>query len=192
MKRLATILSFLFLFFSTNASMATGLGIQVGYASSAFEDQTSAANTFVGGAHFVFDLLPLIDLGAEYTLTVSPFSFQGEDVFGQTFTQDISQSYFGAFARIFLPLPLIVVDPYLKAGVGYYSGKIKISTTGESKTHDLKSTLGYSVGIGLKSIIGLYGEFVYNFAKQEVEGIPDPESLAYNNWMLVVGYSFGL
>jgi len=191
MKRLVIILSLIFVFFTANASMATGLGIQVGYASSAFEDQTSAASTFAGGAHFVFDLLPLIDLGAEYTLTISPFSFQS-DFEGQTLTSDISQSYFGAFARIFLPLPLIVIDPYLKAGVGYYSGKIKISGAGESKTYDLKSTLGYSVGLGLKSVIGLYGEFVYNFAKQEVDGIPDPESLAYNNWMIMVGYSFGL
>ncbi|HID39741.1 MAG TPA: hypothetical protein EYP36_09550 [Calditrichaeota bacterium] len=191
MKRLAFILSFLFIFLTANTTMATGLGIQAGMATSAFENQTSSANTFVGGAHFVFDLLPLIDLGAEYTLTISPFSFQS-DYAGQTYTSDISQSYFGAFARIFLPLPLIVIDPYLKAGVGYYSGKIKTSGAGESQTFDLKSTLGYSVGIGLKSVIGLYGEFIYNFAKQELDGIPDPDTLAYNNWMIMVGYSFGL
>ena len=191
MKRVTLFLSLLILLFTVHTTMASGLGIQAGMATSAFEDQTSAAKTFVGGAHFVFDLLPLIDLGAEYTLTVSPFSFKGE-IEGQSLTQDITQSYFGAFARVFLPLPLIVVDPYLKAGVGYYSGKIKRTVAGQSTTYDLKSTLGYSIGVGLKSVIGLYGEFIYNFAKQELDGIPDAEKLAYNNWMIMVGYSFGL
>ena len=190
MKRLSLLFTIFILLFTVQTSMATGLGIQAGMATSAFQDQASAANTFVGGAHFVFDWLPLIDVGAEYTMTLSPYTFE-TTAFGQTLTSEISQSYFGAFVRVFLPIPLIVINPYIKGGMGYYSGKFKVTAAGRSDSADLKSTLGYSLGLGVKSIVGLYGEFVYNFVSHELD-VENPDNLAYNNWMIMVGYSFGL
>jgi len=160
------------------------LGVQAGYASTAFEDQESAASTFSGGAIIGTDIMPMIDVGLEYNLLFSPFEFEE----GGT-TAKVSQNLLGLWARwYFLPIP--AVSPYIRGGVGYYSGKLELSgaMTGEA---DFKSTVGFNIGAGVDMPMGLYGEFVYHIVSRELD-VDGAESAGYNNWAISVGYSFDL
>ena len=188
MKKVTVLLVLVFAaFFVTSAHAIGSIGIQGGMASSSFEDQGSAASTFALGANFVFDMVPIVDVGAEFNTLLSPFEFE-QEAFGQKITAKISQTYFGAFAR-FYPLPLPAIKPYVRAGVGYYSGKAELEGGGQSGSVDYKGTLGFNVGAGVKAIMGLYGEFVYHIVSRELD-VDSAESAGSNNWMIMVGYSF--
>ena len=56
---------------------------------------------------------------------------------------------------------------------------------------DLKSTVGFNIGAGIRTMIGLYGEFRYNIVSMEAD-LEGAESAGANSWMLVAGYRFGL
>ncbi len=160
------------------------LGVQAGYASSAFEDQESAASTFSGGAILGTDIMPMIDVGLEYNLLFSPFEFDQQGT-----TAKITQNVLGLWARwYFIPLP--AASPYIRGGVGYYSGKLELSggSTGEA---DFKSAVGFNIGAGVDLPMGLYGEFVYHIVSRELD-LPGQESGGANNWAISLGYSFDL
>ena len=159
-------------------------GIQAGYTSSAFEDQESAASTFSGGAIIGTDIMPMIDVGLEYNLLLSPFEFEAAGT-----TAKISQNLLGLWARwYFIPLP--AASPYLRGGVGFYSGKTEFSgnITGDV---DFKSAVGFNIGAGVDLPMGLYGEFVYHIVSRELD-VEGAESGGANNWAISVGYSFDL
>ncbi len=160
------------------------LGIQAGYNSSAFKDQESAASTFSGGAIIGTDIMPMIDVGLEYNLLLSPFEFEAEGI-----TAKISQNLLGLWARwYFIPLP--AASPYIRGGVGYYSGKTEFSGN-ISRDVDFKSAVGFNIGAGVDLPMGLYGEFIYHIVSRELDW-PGEESQGYNNWAISVGYSFDL
>lgn len=160
------------------------LGVQAGYNNSAFEDQESAASTFSGGVILGTDIAPIVDLGLEYNMLFSSFEFDQAGT-----TAKISQNLIGVWARwYFIPLPTL--SPYIRGGVGYYSGKVELSgnQTGEA---DFKSAVGFNVGAGVDMPMGLYGEFVYHIVSRELD-VSGATSMGYNNWAINVGYSFDL
>ena len=127
-------------------------------------------------------------------MLVSPFKFTGE-VLTQKVDLEFTQSYFGAFIRWYV-LPLPVIEPYIRAGAAYYTGKMTVKAAGESEDFKFKNTLGYNIGAGVKTMTGLYGEFIFHLLSRELDTESvDPataKDAAYNNWMLMVGYQFEL
>jgi opacity protein-like surface antigen len=161
------------------------LGVQAGYNSSAFEDQESAASTFSGGVILGTDIAPIVDLGLEYNTLFSSFEFDQAD----GLKAKISQHLIGVWARwYFIPLPTL--SPYIRGGVGYYTGKLEVSGT-QSGEADFKSTVGFNVGAGVDLPMGLYGEFIYHIVSRELD-VAGATSSGFNNWAINVGYSFDL
>ncbi len=188
-NRLVVIIGIVLLSFGFSQAVTT-LGIQVGYAGSAFEKQDEAASGFIVGAHFGIDFIPMIEAGIQGHYTVKPFtSTQNEG--GFDLETKASQWLIGAYGKLY-PIPLIVVDPYVKVGIGYYSGSVETSLQDVTNKYDYDGTIGYQIGIGIELPFGLYGEFDYNIVsfEQEVQDQEDLEKLGANNWMISVGYKF--
>lgn len=197
MKKFAFILLSILLI--SSFGMAQSIGIFGGLTGSSFEDNpvydsgVDASTGIEAGAAFVFDALPVIEAGVEYTTSLSPFEMKTEFQ-GTEFTQKNSQSMFGAFVRFSFSVP--VVTPYLRAGAGYYSGKSETNLPAATKDlagldADYKSTLGFNVGAGVDTFIGINAEFVYHIVSKELDA-QDAKSLSANYWALRVGYYFSL
>jgi opacity protein-like surface antigen len=169
-------------------------GVQGGIGGSMFEDQKEAASSVPVGVYVGTNALPLFDVGVEYNMLVVPFKFEGQ-VLTEKIKTEFTQSYYGAFIKWYV-LPLPILEPYVKAGAAYYTGKIKVELAGASHDEKFKNTLGFNIGAGVKTMTGLYGEFVVHLLSRELdtENV-DPgtaKKAAYNNWMLMVGYQFEL
>lgn len=189
LKKLTLFTIILFSFaITTNAQLPISLEVYGGIAGSAFDDQESSATGIVVGGAVLVDIIPIIDAGVEFNTIVSPFSIEGT-LEGQEGKADVSLNYFGVFAS-FDVLPLVAVTGYLRGGIGMYSGKSELTEPAEPEV-DLKSSMGFNIGAGIKTMIGLYGEFRYNIVSMEKD-IEGAASMGYNNWMLVAGYRFSL
>ncbi len=117
-------ISMLVLFMILFAGMAQAqlmFGVQGGIGGSVFEDQKEGASSVPIGIFAGTNALPLFDLGVEYNMLVVPFKFEGE-VLTQKVETEYTQSYYGAFIRWYV-LPLPVIEPYVRAGAAYYTGK---------------------------------------------------------------------
>jgi len=196
MKVTKSIFFLIMIFAIANVSQAQFfLGVQGGIAGSAFSDDVTgdftdkSATGITVGACVGIDALPFIDAGVEYNMLVSPFKLE-QEVLGETATIKISQNMVGAFARIYLPL--VVIDPYARAGVGYYMGSSKYEAAGQTIDDKFKGAIGFNVGVGVSALFGLYGEFVYHIVSRELKDVEDAKSLGYNNWALTIGYTFDL
>jgi hypothetical protein len=197
----------LIMLFTGMANAQLAFGIQGGIGGSSFDKNLSipgidklgidkGANSIPVGVFVASTILPLFDVGIEYNMLLVPFKFENKNIVpGEKLTVTFTQSLLGAFVKWYvLPLPLI--EPYVKAGAGYYSGKIKVDLTGNVTvpglaSTDFKNTLGFNIGAGVKTMVGLYGEFVYHIISRKPD-ITDAKQAAYNNWMLMVGYQFEL
>ena len=156
----------LVLCFSQVSQAQLFFGVKGGLAASQFTDQEEAASNIVAGATIGTDIMPMLDLGIEYEMLISPFKF--EYAFGgEDYTTEISQSMIGVYGKLYpLPVSIEIVDPYIRAGAGYYMGKIKDGLLGEA---DFKKTMGFNVGIGTDTIIGLSVEAVLHLVDREVD-----------------------
>ena len=187
---------FFMIVFAGMANAQLVFGVQGGIGGSAFKDQESAASSVPVGVYVGTNALPLFDAGIEFNMLLVPFKFEETDPFlGQKVKLEFTQTYYGVFVKWYV-LPIPVVEPYVKAGAGYYSGKLKVEVAGESGEEDFKNTLGFNIGAGVKTMTGLYGEFVYHILSRELDvKNPDPDEVkkaVYNNWMLMIGYQFEL
>lgn len=168
----------------TVGSMAQ-VGVQAGYLMSAFEDQDEAASAFELGANYGFPVADNFVAGPEFSILVSPFEFESE-VLGTTYTSKFTQTIIGAFGKYIIDAKGFT--PYVKAAVGYYMGKLEAEGGGGSGEEDFKGAIGFSVGGGVQSEMGLYGEFVYRIVSRELD-VDNAESFGANNWGIIVGYS---
>lgn len=185
-------LSILSILLISTFGMAQSIGVFGGYLNSAFEDQTDAAGAIELGGTFVLDALPILEAGAEFSTTISPFEFEGVEPFTNTkFTSKFNTTMFGVYGKYNLPLPALT--PYFRVGAGYYSGSFDVEALGETVTTDFKSALGINVGAGIETFTGLFAEFVYHIVSREVD---DPlfsgTTVGYNYWGLRAGYLFSL
>ncbi len=193
-------LSILSILLISTFGMAQSIGVFGGLTGSSFEKNpmfesgVEASSGFEVGAAFVFDALPIIEAGVEYTTSVSPFEIKTKYQTTE-FTQKNSQSMFGAFVKFNISVP--VVTPYIRAGAGYYSGSSETDLQPQSVKDaagldtDYKSTLGFNIGAGIDTFIGLNAEFVYHLVSKELD-VEDAKSLSANYWGLRVGYYFSL
>jgi len=167
---------------------AQSIGVFGGLTGSSFEDQTEAATGIEAGASFVIDALPIIEAGVEFSTFVSPFETSVE-AFGIKTTTTTNQTMFGVFGKFTFGLPALT--PYARAGVGYYTGSVETKTPAGTVTTDFKNTLGFNVGAGVDTFIGLYGEFLYHIVSREADA-QNAQSFGANYWALRVGYYFSL
>lgn len=168
---------------------AQSIGVYGGYLSSAFEDQDEAASAIELGASFVLDALPILEAGVEFNTLVSPFEFE-TDVLGTTYTTKFKQTMFGVFAKYNISLPALT--PYVRGGVGYYSGTIEAEGGGQSGETDFKNALGFNIGAGVDTFTGLYGEFIYHIVSKELDVDNAPDAAGANYWGIRVGYTISL
>jgi opacity protein-like surface antigen len=157
------------------------------YNISSFENQESSASGLGLGANLDFTALPILDVGVEFDYMASPFEFK-ETVLGTEVTSKISQTLIGVVGKLYFPM--VVVDPYIRAGVGYYMGNFKTEAEGQTLVDEkFKSKIGFNAGAGVSLLMGLYGEVVYHIVTREVD-LEGAESFGYNYWAINVGYAF--
>ena len=178
---------FLFIAILSIAGLAQAqfyVGVQGGMGFSSFDSdiQVESATAIPLAVTVGTDLLPIIDVGAEANFLVSPYKFN-VDGGGEV---KFNQNYYGAYLRWYV-LPLPAITPYVKGGVGYYTGKL----SGDGDDVNMKGSMGFNIGAGVDLLMGLYGEVVYNIVSME----PDVEggvSKKFNSVQVMVGYSFDL
>jgi len=161
--------------FAQTKPIVSGLA---GYTMSAFEGQGSAAGTLALGASVGLKATPALEVGGEFVYPISGYKFEEDaGIFGKV-TTTINQMLIGAYGKYFVGTGNL--KPFLKAGLGYYTGKPKVEMSGDSETAELKSAVGFNFGGGVQTEKGLFAMFTYNIVKRESAG--------YNCWSVLVGY----
>jgi hypothetical protein len=153
-------------------------GVQLGYAQSAYEDHDAESGAFPFGITVGTDILPMIEVGGEFNMLLTPFIL---DVEGTGDDFEATQTIIGAYGKYFFPMPAF--SPYARLGVGYYSG----SWEEGDFDGDFDSAIGFSIGAGVKAPMGIFAEFVYHIMsrKGDWEGA---ETYGANNWGIHIGY----
>jgi opacity protein-like surface antigen len=92
---------------------------------------------------------------------------------------EVDYNYLGVNARLYIPL--VLVHPYLTAGYGSYSAKLK----GIGKDSNSGVNLGLGVELQLGDKFSLMAEGKYHHAKVDIEG----EELKLKNYTLSGGFN---
>jgi len=177
-------ISVLLIMVTAAVSMAQiAVGVQAGYANPAFEKHDAAGGAIPIGIQVGTNFLPVIEVGGEVSMTVKPFVMEEE---GAPDDFEVTQTIVGVYGKYHLPMPAIT--PYGKVGVGYYLGGWDQGDWGDG---DFDGAVGFSVGAGVNTLMGIYGEFVYHIVsrKGDWEGA---KSYGYNNWGIHAGYRIEL
>jgi hypothetical protein len=148
-----------------------------GYTMSAFEDQESAAGTLPLAASIGFKAAPALEIGGEFFYPLGGYQFE-TDILGTKLTTTFNQMMAGAYGKYCLGEG--ATKPFLKAGVGYYFGNVKLESEGESDSADMDGAIGFNVGGGIQMDSGLSLGFTYNIVTREEVGM--------NFWAATIGY----
>ena len=190
MKSLSVVLSLvLMLSFSAMAGEKI-LGVKAGLANTAFEDQEEAAGSLAIGATLGMKVAPIIETGLEFNMLTSPWEFE-EKIDVSTYTMRVSQTMIGVYAKV--DLPLAILNPYVRAGLGYYMGKMEMEAQefGETQSgeENFKGAIGYNLGAGVNTFLGIYAEVIYHIVERELD-VDGVEAFGANNVHINVGYQF--
>jgi hypothetical protein len=153
-------------------------GVQLGYAQSAYEDHDSKSGAFPLGITVGTDILPMIEVGGEFNMLLTPFVL---DVEGMDDDFEATQNIIGVYGKYFFPMPTF--SPYARLGIGYYTG----SWEEGQWDGDFDSAVGFSIGAGAKTLMGIYGEFVYHIMSRKGDW-EDAKTYGANNWGIHLGY----
>jgi hypothetical protein len=148
-----------------------------GYAMSAFEDQESAAGSILAGVNLGYNVMPALQVGAEFSYVIGGFGFETEFL-GETITTTFNMMMLGGYGKYFIGTGNI--KPFVKAGVGYYMGNAKVEGGGEEEDVDVDSNIGFNFGGGAVMNNGVFLEFNFNMVSREDVGM--------NYWAVFVGY----
>lgn len=173
---------------ATSGFSSSALGLKVGYLATAFEDQDEAAQSLGFGVSYSAKKLELFDAGLEFNMLASPWEFTDKSEF-YTQKYTFTQTMIGLFVKV--DIPLVVLTPYVRAGLGYYMGKVEaeISEGGQtmSAENDMKGALGYNLGAGVETFLGIYAEVIFHIVEREID-VKDTEPFGANNVAANIGY----
>ncbi len=173
-----------------------------GYTMTAFEDQEDAAGTLPLGVQLGYMATPQLEVGIEVSDALGGFGFEYEDVYGKL-EQTVNYMNFGLYGRYFLSDANM--KPFLKAGVGLFTGNIDLKYTSElgnfEETSKIKSGIGFTVGGGVLLNEKFFVGFDYNIVSREPDVDEDDisafsasssddssEKWGMNTWAVKVGY----
>ncbi len=185
MKLVTTL--FIFSLFATTSLFAQtnlSIGIHSGILFSAFEDQEETQTAIPVGGYLGAQVSESVELGAEFSTVLVPFE---EKFLGETFSS--TQLAFGGYIRVYFPMESIV--PYIRGGVGYYTGAIEIDSDFGGLDFDYNGNVGFNVGAGFGTESGFYVEFIYHIVSQELKDF-DGDAFGVNNFGGHVGYAFSI
>lgn len=175
------------------ASAQVAVNVFTGLTYSAFEDQEEAASALPLGVAVGFMAAPKLEVGGEVNLAVPGYGFEST-IYDVKFTTTFQQNLFGVYGRYYLGGQSL--KPFVKAGVGLYSGDVKIegSFMGETmdESLDVDSAIGFNFGAGVL-FKSFYGEFNYNLvSRKSDDGEGSSDSYGANTWTVQIGYRFKL
>lgn len=187
----------------------TRISLFAGYGFSQFDDQVFAddmldqtgylpvgANVEFGRSMFTF--------GAEVNYSVLPFSFDlEEEGVGKAGELDITQFVVGGFVKARFG-DRRDINPYIRGGIGYYSGKGKVTFNQDFKDNspgvedsetDFKAAIGFNGAIGLDFPVSpntfIFLEAIYHFVEREFD-VVDATSFRANNFAFHLGFTYML
>lgn len=182
-KKIILALTFLFcLFFASEGFAETGfyLGIQGGYSAQKPSLKDVEFNT---DATFVYGLragIRVLMIGVEASYFQAAHNLNPADILSLDWGErQIDYNFMGLNFKYFFPL--VLLDPYITAGFGYYSADV----------HDIDEDKsgGYNVGLGVEVNLGrvsLVAEGKYHRVKLDI----DEEELKIGDFTFVGGLSF--
>jgi len=181
MEHIKKVLFFILVMVITGMAQIT-IGVQVGYSKSDFEEHEAVSGAIPLGITVGTTIIPALEFGGEVNTLISPFVFEEQYV-----TDDfkVNQTIIGIYGKYFVPLQ--VVNPYARLGLGYYLGGWEQG----SYNGDYDGAVGFSLGVGANTMFGVYGEFVYHIVSRKGDWA-GAESMGANNWGIHVGYTFNL
>ena len=190
MKSFVLILSLVLMLSVSGFAGEKFLGVKAGLASTSFEEQTEAASSLAIGVTLGTKVAPIIETGLEFSMLTSPWEFE-ETEFDYKMTARFTQTMVGVYAKV--DLPLAVINPYVRAGLGYYMGKMEVEQsafgTTESGSEDFKGAIGYNLGAGVTTFLGIYAEVVFHIVSRELD-VDGAEAFGANNVHINAGYQF--
>lgn len=184
--------AFIFISSSLFAQTNLSIGLYSGVLFSAFEDQDESITAIPVGGYLGMQVSENIEVGAEFSLLALPFEEKTTDA-GVDVTTTLTQNLIGGYVRMYFPANTIT--PYVRAGVGYYTGQFEFTAGdfgGLSFDADFEGTIGFNIGAGIGSDSGLYAEFIYHILSQKIDLPGSGAATAYNNFGVQIGYAFSI
>jgi opacity protein-like surface antigen len=193
----ATLVSLNNCYSQTRVSFYAGYGFSQ-YDDTIFEGESiSQTGYFPAGVNIEFGT-GMFTFGVEANYSVMPFNFDFErESLGKI---EITQLIAGGFVKVRFRNRR-EINPYIRAGVGYYGGKAKQTYTEEFKQtnagaedseYDFSAAIGVNGGIGMDFPIShtsyFYFEGIYHFIKRKYD-LPDAKSFQANNIAFFLGYT---
>ena len=155
-----------------------------GYTMSLFEDQEKADGAPLIGFRLGYELLPRLEVGAEFNYAIGGYKFEIEDEEMLTYTQTFEQMMLGIYGKFHIDAGLL--KPYAKAGAGYYTGDLTVEEGGDEISLECDSGIGFCFGGGIIHKSGIFAEFNYNIVSRKI--IYD--DLKMNTWAVIIGCKF--
>jgi hypothetical protein len=208
MKR-GLIITALVLFSATMIQGQFRISMYAGYGLSQFDDELFTEDvldqtTYLPVGASVEYGLEMFTFGIEANYSVLPFTFDMPVYeLENAWELEITQLVIGGFVKVRFR-DISEINPYIRAGLGYYGGKGRnnysdefkqLSTGLEDTESDFEPAIGFNGGIGMdfpvSNVSFLYLEGIYHFVQRKYD-IPNAESFKANNFAFFLGFTYKL
>jgi len=168
---------------AVSAQQNLTLSVYAGYSMSAFQDQGSAAGAIPLGISLGVKAASEFEVGGEFFYPLGGYKFESTQ-YDVKVTSTFNQMMVGAYGKYFLGSGN--TKPFLKGGIGYYMGDVKVEAAGfPTETSKIKAGVGFNIGGGIQMESGISLGFTYNIVKRE---LTSGEKMGLNTWAVLVGY----
>jgi hypothetical protein len=162
------------------------------YAITDFEEEitTEPAKTFGFGASIGGKFASLFEVGVEFNMLAKPWEYDITDDYFGSLNAEYTNMMAGAYFQV--DIPLVIIEPYARAGAGYYMGKMTLDYMDASNDYDFAGVFGYNLGAGIDLFGFLYAEVVYHFVDQKFkdEELMGDDTFRYNHIAANAGVKF--
>ena len=175
------------------------VNLSTGYSLTAFEEDPysqDAAGTLPLGVSVGKQVTPALEAGVEVLYPLGGYTWEVEFtgipgiVDSYKTESTINQVLYGVYGRYLLSSGP-GLKPFVKAGLGLYTGGGTVEFEGESEDFDIKSAVGFNIGGGVYVKDNVWVQFQYHIVSRE----PDEEGAeksGANTWDVMAGYVFEL
>ena len=175
------------------------VNVSTGYSLTAFEEDPysqDAAGTLPLGLSVGKQVTPALEAGVELLYPLGGYTWEieytGIPGFVDSYKANstINQVLYGVYGR-YLFNSSFRWNPFVKAGVGLYTGGGTVEVDDESEDFDIKSAVGFNMGGGVYVKDNVWVQFQYHIVSRKPDE-EDADKSGANTWDVMAGYVFEL